>query len=138
MPRADHVFVNYSKVNLVVNYTTSEDSLTRGLEKISSDRALTSSSLNGSEGTKDRAITVEEPVDFCIALEALSNLLNLKASMRILIDEKCAGSSERSFSSPDYLTRCILIYGRSREVRARISNPNQYRISYPCYRVLHI
>lgn len=109
---------------MVVNYTTSEDSLTRGLEKISSDRALTSSSLNGSEGTKDRAITVEEPVDFCIALEALSDLLNLKSSMRILMDEKCTSSSERSFSSPDYLTRCILIYGRSREVRAGMRNPH--------------
>ena len=125
MPRADFIFVHYLKVNLVVNYTTSEDSLTRGLEKISSDRALTSSSLNGSEGTKDRAITVEQPVDFCIALKTLSDLLNLKTSMRILIDEKGTASSERSFSSPDYLTRCILIYGRSREVRAEISNLNQ-------------
>ena len=106
-----------------MNYTTSEDSLTRGLVRISSDRTSSSSNLNEGDGTKDHVVTVEQPVDFSVALGTLSDLLNLKSSMRILEDEKGSSSSEHSFSSPDYLTRCILIYGRSREVRTAMK-PN--------------
>jgi hypothetical protein len=106
-----------------VNYTTSEDSLTRGLDRISADRTSSSSNLNESDGTKDHVVTAEQPVDFSVALGTLSDLLNLKSSMRILEDEKCSSSSKRFFSSPDYLTRCILIYGRSREVRTAMK-PN--------------
>ena len=91
----------------MINFSFNEDKIISGLDEITPE--ICNSVL-------DKRYRTEEGIDLAVILESLCDRLKLTAEMSTTLSVDSSGSSTRSFSSPNYLTRCILVYGRSREV----------------------
>jgi hypothetical protein len=91
----------------VINFSFNEDNIISGLDEITPEICTSVS---------DKGYRREEGIDLAVIIESLCDRLNLPAEMSTTLSVDSSGSSTRSFSSPNYLTRCILVYGRSREV----------------------
>lgn len=91
----------------MINFSLNEDNIISGLDEITPE--ICTSVL-------DKEYRKEEGIDLAVILDSLCDRLSLPAEMSTSLSVDSSGSSTRSFSSPNYLTRCILIYGRSREV----------------------
>lgn len=91
----------------MINFSFNEDNIISGLNEISPEICTTQ---------LDSGYRRTEGIDLAVVLDSLCDRLKLPADMSTTVSVESSGSSTRSFSAPNYLARCILIYGRSSEV----------------------